>query len=257
MNYQNILKTEEDYKTLRKACDISVEILRQLRDSVKIGVSPKDIDDLAGELCAKNKVLPSFLGVPGPKMPFPSNCCVMVNDQAVHAIPSSPIPFKSGDIVKVDFGILYNGFNTDHGLTIGLGKLSERKQSLIKTVEYSVDSAIKYAVHGNKTGDVSNVLGEISEMSGFDSVWDFAGHGIGRKMHYAPSIPFFGDKRKGEPLIDGMVICIENWITEESARLLLESDGWTLRTKDGSYSAMAEHMVIVRKKQPEILTLLS
>lgn len=254
MAYQNIVKTEQEYTDLKKACDISVEILRELRTAVKVGVSPKDIDELAGELCAKHKVRPSFLNVPGTKFPFPANLCVMVNDEAVHAIPYSEEPFKDGDLIKVDFGIIYNGFNTDHGVSIGIGELSDRKKSLISTVELSVETAINYAIPGNRTGDISNVLGEIALMSGFDSVSNFGGHGIWKSIHMSPSIPFYGDPGEGEKLVEGLLICIENWITEKSAHLVLENDGWTLRTRDGSYSAMAEHMVIVRKGKPEVLT---
>lgn len=256
MSYQNIIKTEADYTSIKKACDISVEILRELRSNVKEGVSPKDMDELAGELCAKHKVRPSFLGVPGMNSVFPSNLCVMVNDQAVHAIPSSNVAFKSGDVVKVDFGIIYNEFNTDHGITLGVGEITSRRQSLISTVELSVNKAIEEAMPKAKTGDVSYVLGEIALMAGFDSVSNFGGHGIGKKIHYAPSIPFYGEKGTGETFQEGMLVCIENWITEGSADLILENDGWTLRTSDGSYSAMAEHMVIVRKGKPEILTYL-
>lgn len=254
MNYQNIIKTEDEYKRVKRACDISVQILKELKSAVKVGVSPKDLDELAGELCAKHKVVPSFLGVPGVKSPFPSNLCVMVNDEAVHAIPSSEVGFVEGDIVKVDFGIIYEGINTDHGITLGVGEISNRRKSLIATAELSVNTAIEQAVAGAKTGDISYLLGEIALMAGFDSVSNFGGHGIGKKIHYAPSIPFYGEKGTGETLSEGMLICIENWITENSADLMLEDDGWTLKTTDGSYSAMFEQMIIVRKGKPEILT---
>src|SRR5690606_39421738 len=138
-----------------------------------------------------------------------------------------------------------------------LGKQSERRKSLIATAELSVNTAIPYAIEGNGTGDISSVLGEIAEMSGFDSVWNFTGHGIGKAIHYAPNIPFFGEPGTGDKLVEGMVLCIENWITDGSAALKLENDGWTLRTKDGSYSSMLEHMVIVGKKSAEVLTKLS
>lgn len=255
--YQNILQTKDEYRLMRKACEISVEILNELRSAVKIGVSPYEIDELAGELCAMRKVKPSFKGVPGPKNPFPANSCVMVNDETVHNIPFSKESFKSGDIVKVDFGIIYQGFFTDHGVTIGLGELSDRHKSLISTAELSVKTAIPYAVDGNRTGDISSVLGEVAELSGFDSVWNFTGHGIGKSIHTSPNIPFFGEPGTGEKLVEGMVLCIENWITDGSAALKLENDGWTLRTKDGSYSSMLEHMVIVGKKSAEVLTKLS
>jgi methionyl aminopeptidase len=257
MTYQNIIKTEQEYKDLKKACDISVQILKELKDNVKVGVSPKDLDELAGDLCAKYKVLPSFKNVPGPKMPFPSNLCVMVNDQTVHAIPNSSIPFKSGDIIKVDFGVIFNGLFTDHGVTVGIGELSNRRKSMIATVELSVETAIKYALPGSRTGNISNVLGEIAALSAFSSVENFTGHGIGKYIHFPPNIPFFGRPNSGEVLQEGMILCIENWITDGNSDLKLAKDGWTLSTLDGSYSAMSEHMVIVKKKGPEVLTIMT
>lgn len=256
MRYENIIKSEKDYYEIKKATEISVEILRALRAAVKEGVSPKDMDDLAGELCARHKVRPSFLGVQGIKSQFPSNLCIMVNDEAVHAIPSSENPFKEGDLVKVDFGVIYNGWNTDHGITLPIGEVSERRSILKSTVDLSVDTAIQNIRAGVRSGDISYVLEDISSMSGFGSVKDFGGHGIGKNIHYSPSIPFVGDRGEGERIEENMLLCIENWITEGSPDLLLEGDGWTLKTKDGSYSAMMEHMVIVRKDSAEILTLL-
>lgn len=256
MRYENIIKNEKDYYEIKKATEISVDILRDLRSAVKEGVSPKDMDDLAGELCAKHKVRPSFLGVPGIKSPFPANLCIMVNDEAVHAIPNSELPFKVGDLIKVDFGIIYNGWNTDHGITLPIGEVDERHLILKSTVDLSVDTAIQNIRAGVRSGDISYVLENISSMSGFGSVRDFGGHGIGKNIHHSPSIPFIGERGEGERLEENMLLCIENWITDGSPDLKLEEDGWTLRTKDGSYSAMMEHMVIVRKENAEVLTLL-
>lgn len=254
MRYKNILSSAEEYSIVKDACAISVEILKELKKNTVVGISPREIDEFAGWLCERFKVKSSFFGVPGVKNPFPSNSCVLVNDESVHAIPKSKIPLKSGDLVKVDFGIVYRGFNTDHGFSKGIGTLSDRENELISIVELSVESGIKKAIAGNLTGEISYVLGEVTKMSGFHSVDNFGGHGIGKEIHMSPSIPFFGSKYSGERLQKDMIICVENWITLGVSDLILEKDGWTLKTKDGSKSAMAEHMVIVRDGSPEVLT---
>lgn len=252
----NIYKDSEEIKKIREATRISTEILMKLRDCTKEGMSPLDLDSKAGELMKKYKVKSSFKGVPGVYSDYPSNICVMNNDEAVHAIPNSSMSFEEGDIVKIDIGIIHKGIYTDHGLTVGIGTISEKHKRMIETVELSVRQAVKEAVAGNRTGDVSYVLGSISELAGFDSVTNYAGHGIGPFIHTEPSIPFRGEKGKGAELKEGMLLSIENWITDGDASLTVDSDGWTDRTVDGSISAFFELMVLVGKKNPEILTVL-
>ncbi|MEP7103671.1 MAG: type I methionyl aminopeptidase [Candidatus Dojkabacteria bacterium] len=254
MQYKNIITTEQDYKTLKEATEISTKILKELRDTVKIGISAKDIDDLALELCEKNKVKPAFNGVKGPLTSFPGNICLCTNDEVLHAIPKQERIFKSGDIVKLDFGVVHNGFYTDHCVTIGLGELTKDEDALIKTAELCINTSLKNAIVGKSIGDISSVMQKICEISDFDFVTTYCGHGIGKSLHLAPEVPSWGYPGGGEKLIEGMVLCIENQITLGSADLKLAQDGWTLKTKDGSKGAMFEHMVIVRKGQPEVLT---
>ncbi|MEO6728451.1 MAG: type I methionyl aminopeptidase [Candidatus Dojkabacteria bacterium] len=254
MQYENIIKTKEDYKTLKEATRISVKILKQLRDSVQIGVTAKSIDELTIELCEENGVKPAFNGVDGVITPFWGNICISTNDEILHTIPTERRVFKSGDIVKLDFGIVYKGFYTDHCVTVGLGKLSENEEALIKTAKLCIDTALKNAVIGKTIGDISSVMQNICEISDFDFVTTYCGHGIGRSLHLAPEIPSYGEAGEGEVLQDGMVLCIENQITIGMSDLKLSQDGWTLKTIDGSKGAMFEHMVIVRDGKPEILT---
>jgi len=256
MQYKNIITTKEDYKILKEATAISVKILKELRDNVKVGVSAKFIDDLAFQFCSDNGVKPAFNGVEGVITPFWGNICISTNDEILHTIPTEKRVFKEGDIVKLDFGIVFKGFYTDHCVTVALGKLNKDEQALVKTAKLCIDTALKNAVVGKTVGDISSIMQDICELSGFDYVTTYCGHGIGRSLHLAPEIPSYGNPGEGEQLIEGMVICVENQITIGKADLKLSQDGWTLKTIDGSKGAMFEHMVIVREGKPEVLTLM-
>jgi len=257
MHFQNIVKTQKDYSEIKRATEISVKILRELRANVKEGLSAWDINELAGKLCDYHKVKPAFLGVPGPQSPFPANICLCVNDEVLHAIPKKERIFQSGDIVKLDFGIIYNGFYTDHCVTLALGEVTDREQALINTGKLCVDTAVKQAVVGNTVADISNALQTVAELGRFNYVTSYCGHGIWKGLHYPPEIPSYVSKY-GEQikLVEGMVLCVENQITLGTSELKLQDDGWTLKTKDGSKGVMFEHMVIVRKGVPEILTIM-
>jgi methionyl aminopeptidase len=240
MSYKNIIKTESDYSDIRNATEISVNILRELRDNVKIGVAASEID-----------------GVPGVVKPFPSNVCVNVNEVVLHGIPHSNIVFKSGDLVKVDFGVIHNGFYTDHCITIDLGDISSEEQRLVNTGKLCIDNAVQQAIVGNKVSDISKSLESVCNMAGFNFVKNYCGHGIGKALWLEPEVLSYTYKGQAEiPLIEGMCLCVENQVVLGKEDLVLDSDGWSLKTVDKSKGVMFEHMVIVRKSKPEILTLL-
>lgn len=256
MIYKNIFTDPEDVKAIREAGKLSAKILKELRDSVKEGVSAKDIDDLAAKLCAENGVVAAFKGVEGISYPFPNSVCISVNDEILHGVPHASKVFKKGDVVKVDFGIIYKGFYTDHCVTVGIEPISKELQKLISTAKLCVDTAVKEAVVGKTVGDISFALQTVSELAGFDYVTSYCGHGIGKSLHEAPEVSSFGQKGAGAKLEDGMLLCIENQITTGIAEVDFAEDDWTLKSVDGSIGAMFEHMVIVREGKPEILTLL-
>ncbi len=261
MQFKNIYNKTEEIETLKIAGRISARILKQLKQATIIGATPAQINDLAHELCQKESVEPSFKGVTGDYMDFPGNLCICVNDVTLHAIPSSVIPFKSGDIVKLDFGIVYKGFVTDHCVSVGLGELTKEEKLLVSTARLCVEEAVKEAIVGKRVGDISAKLQAISDLENFDYVKNYAGHGVGKLsdggLHMSPSIPAYGNKGTGAELVEGMTLCIENQLSLGSGKLELDKDGWTLRTVDGSKTAMFEHMVIVQKRKPIILTQLN
>jgi methionyl aminopeptidase len=253
-NNKNIFTKKEDIEDLRTAAKISTEILMQLRDAVQTGKNAKEIDNLAFSLTEKANVRPAFLGVPGPKHPFPGAVCISTNDETLHGIPYESRVFQSGDIVKVDFGIVYKNLYTDHCVTVALGEISEDEQKLINTAKLCIDTAVKKAIAGNRVGDISFILQTISDLAGFDFVTSYCGHGVGRSLHEDPQIPSYGRAGTGPDLKQGMVICIENQLSLGSAELVMDPDGWTLRTEDGSKTAMFEHMVLVQDGNAEVLT---
>lgn len=257
MTWANVIKTEEDYVNLKKATDISTGILKELRDNVKEGTGAGFINDLAYELCKKANVKPAFLGVPSPTGGFPSNVCISVNDTILHGIPHSNIIFKTGDLVKIDFGIIYKGFFTDHCVTKNIGEISIEEQRLLNTGKLCIDTAVQSAIVGNNVSDISKVLEEVATLAGFNFVRNYCGHGIGRSLWLEPEVLTYTYSGMPQiPLIEGMCLCIENQLTMGKSDLYLDNDGWSLKTIDGSKGVMFEHMVIVRKNKPEILTLL-
>lgn len=256
MSQENIVKTEEDYLALKEAANISSKILKEIRDTLAIGKSAKELDDLAVELCKKYGVKPAFKNQPGPLQPYPANICISTNEEILHTIPTANRVFTDGDVVKLDFGIIHKGFYTDHCVTVGLGNVSEEERRLIETSKLCIDKAVEKAIVGNKIGDISSTMQAITEMAGFNFVVTYCGHGIGKQLHLAPEVPAYGVAGTGVELKDGMVLCIENQVTIGSSDLRMQRDGWTLKTTDGSKGSMFEHMVIVRKGKPEILTIL-
>lgn len=244
-----------NYEDLKEATDISKKILNELLKLVNIGYSPNDVNELARELCKKHNVKSAFLGVSGSKGKFPAYVCVSVNDETLHTIPFSQRNFVSGDIVKVDFGIIYKGVYTDHCVTKIVGNpLTEAHIRLVEISKLCIEKGIENAITGNTTGDISYAMQSICDLYNVNYIKNYCSHGIGINLHMEPEILSYGNPNTGMKLEEGMVITVENQITYGNPDLVLDDDGWTLRTIDGSYSAMTEHMVIVRKNKAEVLT---
>lgn len=245
-----IIQNERDENLIREASRISVEILKQLGDMVKVGITPLEIDQYAGELCMEYKVHPSFKRVEG----YSYNSCISVNDVAVHGVPNN-IPLKKGDLVSIDFGIVYKGTYTDHCWTWSVGNANKKDMKLLLAGRRAVENALPKAVVGNRTGDLGFEMEREAERNGFNTLSIFVGHGIGKGLHEAPDIPAFGDKGKGELLEDGMVICIECQVVDDVDDVRIDKkDEWSARTVNGGNAVMFEYMVIVRKDTPTILT---
>ena len=244
-----ILKLPEEIEKLRTANAIVAEILAELREKVRPGVTTLELDRLSEALSRKNRVSPAFKGYRG----YPYALCTSVNREVVHGMPSER-PLLAGDILSLDFGVLYKGYYGDAAITVPVGSVSSEAQRLMKVTEEGLYDAISQASVGNRLGDVSAAVQERVEAAGFSVVRDFVGHGIGRNMHEDPQIPNYGMRGRGIQLRQGMVLAIEPMVNEGGYRVKILPDGWTVVTEDGKLSAHFEHSVVITENGPDILS---
>lgn len=248
-----IITSQHDLINYRRAGELSTLILGQLKQAVRPGVLPIAVDRLAVDLCHKYRVKPAFLGV-NPQNPYRYSTCISINDVVVHGIPGKSIPIKPGDIVKVDFGLIYQGLYTDHCFSVIVGKGSTAAQKLLRVSAAAVQAAIPLAISGNTTGDLGYAMQSKIVKAGFNVLKQYTGHGIGRTLHDPPVIPAFGEKKDGAFLEKNMVLCLEAQVVAGSPRVTVADDGWSVKTLDGSLSGMFEYMVVVGDRQPLVLT---
>jgi methionyl aminopeptidase len=234
-----IIKSPKQEKKLREAGEISSNILRELGNNIEEGKTPLEIEDLAQDLCEDYRVKPSFATVPG----YDYATCISVNDCILHGIPNDRA-FKNGDLVKVDFGIIYKGYFTDHCWTWGVGDISREDQKLLEAGREATENGCKEAIAGNRTGDISHVLRSTAEKYGYTTLDEFAAHGIGKTLHDDPEILSFGKPNTGDSLKDGMVICVECQVTK-SNDIYIADNGWDVISSDGFKGSMFEYMGIV------------
>jgi len=185
--------------------------------------------------------------------PYPACLCTSVNEEIVHAIPSDRV-LKNGDILKLDLGILYKGFNTDMAVTVPVGKISFEAQRLIRVTKKALKMGIKKARIGNTFGDIGNTIQRYVESQGFNVVRELCGHGIGRELHEDPQILNYGKRHTGPEIKEGMVFCLEPMVAMGDWRIKKGKDSYSYETKDGSLSAHFEHMMAVTKNSCQILT---
>ena len=245
-----LLKNREEIDKIRTASRYAAEMLLELKGYVKDGVQTADLETVCEEkLRRMGQVRPAFKGYNG----FPYCLCVSVNDEVVHGMPSERT-LHEGDIVSIDFGILYEGFYGDVAVTYPVGKITEKAQKLLSVTEKSLHLGIEQAKAGNRLFDISNAVQSFVEGNGFSVVREFVGHGVGRDLHEDPQVPNFGTKGTGPRLRTGIVIAIEPMINEGKGDIIIKENGWTAATRDGRLSAHFEHTVAVTEKGAEILS---
>ncbi|HEX9817950.1 MAG TPA: type I methionyl aminopeptidase [Patescibacteria group bacterium] len=248
-----IISSAKQLKQYRTAAKISTEILWQLHQKTAKGVTPLEIDALADRLCRQHNVRPNFKGVGSPQNPYQHATCISVNDTVVHGIPQD-VPLMDGDLVKVDFGIEYEGLNTDHCFTIGIGELTNTDTRLLTIGRSAVLAAAKNAIAGKQTGDLGNIMETTARKNGFSVTKQYVGHGIGRSLHEEPQLPAWGKPGTGTKLMKGMVLCVEAQLLAGGDEVYVAPDGWSVKTQDGGRAVMFEFMVIVDSSKSEILT---
>lgn len=235
---------------------IVYDVHQHLAEMLKPGVTTKDLDARAHEICKKNGALPAFLGYPCSQKgcsPFPGVICASPNAVIVHGIPDD-VPLVEGDILSIDFGCSVDGYFGDSARTHAIGKITAEAEKLLKITELSLERAIEQCKVGNRIGDISSAVQQEAERNGFGIVREFVGHGIGSSMHEAPPVPNFGRARQGRPLKVGMVLAIEPMVTAGSFKVKLLNDGWTAKTSDNSLAAHFEHTVAITEKGPWVLS---
>jgi len=245
-----VLKSSRELELMKEACQISAEALMVAGEAVKPGVSTKEIDEIAYKFIKKHGATPNFLNYGG----FPATACISVNDEVIHGIPKADRILKEGDIVSIDLGAAKNGYNGDNAATFAVGTCSPEAKRLMDTTRESLYKGIEQAVPGNRIGDISNAVQTYCEERGFGVVRDYVGHGVGTKLHEEPSVPNFGHAGRGIRLLPGMTLAIEPMINLGTYKVKQLSDGWTVKTADGKYSAHFEHTVAITPNGPVILT---
>lgn len=244
-----ILKSREDLGRMRIAGRIVAEILSLLQEKIVPGVTTLELDRLAEEECRKRKARPAFKGYGG----FPFTICASPNEKVVHGF-SDDHPLLDGDILSVDFGVVYDGFCGDRAITVPVGKIDSQLQRLLQVTEESLMRGIDAAVVNGRVSDISFAVQSFVEKQGFSVVREFVGHGIGKQLHEAPQIPNFGKAGQGPRLKPGMTLAIEPMVNAGDPGVKILKDGWTAVTTDGKFSAHFEHTIAITENGPEILT---
>jgi methionyl aminopeptidase len=247
------IKSTREIQIMRQANIIVAEILQELKQKVGPGVTTLELDALAEELTLKKKALPAFKGYAVAGRVFPCCLCVSINEEIVHGIPSNRA-LKEGDIVGLDFGVIYNGFYGDSAITVGVGEVSEDAKRLMAVTELSLYKGIEQLQEGKRLGDLGAVVQKTAEDAGYSVVRAFVGHGIGKRLHEEPPVPNYGEPDRGLRLKEGMVLAIEPVVNVGTHEVEIKEDGWTAVTKDGSLAAHFEHSVALTKDGPYILS---
>jgi methionyl aminopeptidase len=249
------IKTKKEIDYIRESCKIVAETLQLMKANVRVGITTKELDQIAEDYILSNDAKAAFKGYSqgGSSIDYPASICSSVNEEVVHGIPG-PRVLNNGDIVSLDVGVYKNGYYGDAALSVAVGELTEEKKKLMDVTEKSLYKGIEEAQAGNHVYDISYAVQTYVEANGFSIVRDLCGHGVGKYLHEDPSIPNFGKKGTGAKLKNGMTLAIEPMVNAGDYRVLTAQDGWTVLTRDGSPSAHFEHTILISDNKAEILT---
>ena len=243
-------KSKEEIELIRESCLLLSQTLSIVASIIRPGITTQEIDQRIEQHILDNKATPSFKNYKG----YPFASCISVNDAVVHGFPTTK-ELKDGDIVSVDVGVFKNGYHGDSAYTFAVGEVSDDVKKLLRVTKTSLLKGIERAVAGNRVGDISFAVQEITEKQyGLGVVRELVGHGLGKHLHEDPQVPNYGKRGSGMKLQDGLVIAIEPMINLGVRNVWYDDDGWTVRTKDGKPSAHFEHTVCVRKEKADVLS---
>jgi methionyl aminopeptidase len=247
------IKSAREIDLMRRANVIVAEVLQELKRAVKPGVTTLELDQIAEDLTLKKNATPAFKGYQVAGRIYPRSLCASINEEIVHGIPSARA-LKEGDIIGLDYGVIYQGYYGDSAVTVGIGKVSEEAGRLMRVTEEALYRGIEQLRDGERMGKLSSAIQKTAEDAGFSVVRSFVGHGIGRRLHEEPPVPNYGQPESGLKLRQGMVLAIEPMVNLGGYEAVIKDDGWTAVTKDGSLSAHFEHSVAITENGPFILS---
>ena len=245
------IKSQEEIDLMREAGRITRDTLKVVENSIRVGISTKELDKIAYDYIKSQGATPSFKNYGG----FPGSICASVNDTIVHGIPSNNIILKEGDIISIDCGAKYKGYHGDAARTFPVGKIDAKVKKLIKVTEQSFFEGIKDLKSGAFVGDISHRIQTFVEKNGYSIVRELVGHGVGSHLHEDPMVPNYGKAGSGPRLNANAVIAIEPMVNMGDKNVVFMSDGWICKTRDGLPSAHYENTVLITESGVEILTL--
>jgi methionyl aminopeptidase len=243
------IKNEREIDRMRTACKTASVVLERIVALIRPGITTGEVDRAAAELMAAEKCKSAFLGYRG----FPGNICISLNEEVVHGIGGSR-RIQYGDIVKIDCGVIKDGWVGDTATTVPVGVIDPKVQRLLQVTEDTLEIAIRFAESGRRLGDMCAAIEDEIAANGYSVVREFVGHGVGRKLHEEPQVPNFGRAGSGPKLKPGMTLAVEPMVNMGGSAVRVLSDDWTVVTIDGKPSAHFEHTVLITKGEPEILT---
>ncbi len=248
---QVVVHTASEIAGIREAAQSTARVLEQLSQAVVPGMTTLQLDQLAGRLIQETGGTSAFYNYHG----FPGQICISVDDVVVHGIGNPALVIQPGQLVSIDVGVRLGKFVGDCATTVCAGGCpSPQAQRLMAATRQSLEAGIAAARAGAYVSDIGRAVEPVARAGGFTVVRDFVGHGCGGDLHEPPEVPNFSQPRRGPKLVPGMVLCIEPMVNAGGANVFVEDDGWTVRTADGGLSAHFEHMVLITKDEPEILT---
>ncbi len=244
-----VRKSRRELDTMARAGCVVVEVLERIGEAIEPGTTTAELDRLAEELIRARGGVPTFKGYRG----FPASICASPNAMVVHGIPG-PYRLRASDLISIDVGVTLDGLVADSAYTFAVGEIAPEAQRLLDVCQAALEAGIAEARAGNRIGDISAAVQRTTEEGGFSVVRTLVGHGVGRSMHEEPQIPNFGEPGRGPELAVGMTLAIEPMINAGGPEVVMEDDGWSISTADGSLSAHFEHTVAITEEGPRVLT---
>ena len=242
------IKSEREIELMKHAGHINYLTHQEVAKHLKVGITTKELNDIAHKFILANDCKPSFLGFEG----YPASICVSINDEVVHGIPGKR-KIKNGDVVSIDIGVEYKGYHSDSANTYIVGQVKPEIEALVANTKKSLYEGLSAIKEGAKISDIGSKVESYAKKCNLGVVQELVGHGVGTSIHEDPDVPNYYTPNT-RVLKAGMVIAVEPMLNLGSRHVYLEENDWTVRTEDGLPSAHFEHTVLVTKDGYVILT---